>query len=428
MSGEKTTIGFSGDLSFSGYFADGYTDNGLLDDGIKAFLCGNDYNVINYESPVTPCRVTKKRRLAHRSAPEALNFVKNNIPNPVLSFANNHMMDYGPIGVVDTMDSCKQRGIDYIGIGLNVTEASRYVVLGDEVKVGVLAVEYKKHLIATELNGGPLHESSTDVIKGRLKQLKACTDYVVVFYHGGEEFLHTPMPYTRRQLKEYLAWGADVVVAHHPHVVQGFEPVGKNKMIFYSLGNFVFDTNYQRVQDDTDNGMLLRLSFGKNGFTYEALPTHIDRENKRVSVGSEMCWFKDIRKGYDRAWSGEAYRRSNVKERAKQLREKELAEAAEYYEAERMRLEEIQAKADAIQAHIDIHEAMMDALEAELAEQDANEAPVEEEEKPEEASAKKKSFYSSVRAFYKKHITRRKQNHKENVIKFGSLKKKTIYR
>ena len=428
MSGEKTTIGFSGDLSFSGYFADSYTDNGLLDDGIKAFLCGNDYNVINYESPVTPCRVTKKRRLAHRSAPEALDFVKNNIPNPVLSFANNHMMDYGPIGVVDTMDSCKQRGIDYIGIGLNVTEASRYVVLGDEVKVGVLAVEYKKHLIATELNGGPLHESSTDVIKRRLKQLKACTDYVVVVYHGGEEFLHTPMPYTRRQLKEYLAWGADVVVAHHPHVVQGFEPVGKNKMIFYSLGNFVFDTNYQRVQDDTDNGMLLRLSFGKNGFTYEALPTHIDRENKRVSVGSEMCWFKDIRKGYDRAWSGEAYRRSNVKERAKQLREKELAEAAEYYEAERMRLEEIQAKADAIQAHIDIHEAMMDALEAELAEQDANEAPVEEEEKPEEASAKKKSFYSSVRAFYKKHITRRKQNHKENVIKFGSLKKKTIYR
>lgn len=428
MSGEKTTIGFSGDLSFSGYFADSYTDNGLLDDGIKAFLCGNDYNVINYESPVTPCRVTKKRRLAHRSAPEALDFVKNNIPNPVLSFANNHMMDYGPIGVVDTMDSCKQRGIDYIGIGLNVTEASRYVVLGDEVKVGVLAVEYKKHLIATELNGGPLHESSTDVIKRRLKQLKACTDYVVVFYHGGEEFLHTPMPYTRRQLKEYLAWGADVVVAHHPHVVQGFEPVGKNKMIFYSLGNFVFDTNYQRVQDDTDNGMLLRLSFGKNGFTYEALPTHIDRENKRVSVGSEMCWFKDIRKGYDRAWSGEAYRRSNVKERATQLREKELAEAAEYYEAERMRLEEIQAKADAIQAHIDIHEAMMDALEAELAEQDANEAPVEEEEKPKEDSAKKKSFYSSVRAFYKKHITRRKQNHKENVIKFGSLKKKTIYR
>lgn len=96
MSGEKTTIGFSGDLSFSGYFADSYTDNGLLDDGIKAFLCGNDYNVINYESPVTPCRVTKKRRLAHRSAPEALDFVKNNIPNPVLSFANNHMMDYGP--------------------------------------------------------------------------------------------------------------------------------------------------------------------------------------------------------------------------------------------------------------------------------------------------------------------------------------------
>ncbi len=435
MSSEKITIGFSGDLSFSGYFTGRHTDNGLLDDGIKEFLGGNDYNVINYESPVTPCRITKKRRLAHRSEPAALDFVKANIPNPILSFANNHMMDYGPIGVVDTIDSCKQRDIPYIGIGLNVEEASRYALLGDEVKIGILAIEYKKHLIATNNSGGPMHESSTEVIKQRLKTLRELADHVVVVYHGGEEFMHTPMPYTRKQLKQYLAWGADVVVAHHPHVVQGFEPVGKNKMIFYSLGNFVFDTSYQRVQDDTDNGMLLRLSFDKNGFTYETLPTHIDRENKKVSVGSEMRWFSDIRKGYDRAWSSEAARRDDVKERAKQLRETELAEAAQLREAERARLAEIQMKAD-------IREVGMKTTDPKLAEEEIREikadaaAEAEEaaeevaEEAAEEAAVKtnRKGLNSAARGFYKKYIVKRKELHKGLVIRFGRFKKKTIYR
>ncbi len=427
MSGEKITIGFSGDLSFSGYFTGRHTDSSLLDDGIKAFLGSNDYNVINFESPVTPCRITKKRRLAHRSEPETLDFVKNNIPNPILSFANNHMMDYGPIGVVDTIDSCKQRGIPYLGIGLDVKEAGRYVMLGDEIKVGVLAIEYKKHLIASENAGGPLHESSTEIIKHKLEKLKERADYIVVVYHGGEEFLHTPMPYTRKQLKQYLAWGADVVVAHHPHVVQGFEPVGKDKMIFYSLGNFVFDTNYQRVQDDTDNGMLLRLTFDRSGFTYETLPTHIDRDNGKVSVGSDMRWFSDIRKGYDRAWSSEAARRTDVKERAKQLRETELAASDELRESERVRLEAIQAQAD-------IREAMMELSDDELIEQEENElqaeAEAEAEAVTEEAPAqlKKKTMYSALRKYYKKHIVKRKENYRERVIRFGRFKKKTIYR
>ena len=422
MSKEKITIGFSGDLSFSGYFAGCHTDNGLIDDGIKEFFGNNDYNVINFESPVTPCRITKKKRLAHRSSPETLDFVKNNIPNAVLSFANNHMMDFGPIGVVDTIDACKERNIPYLGIGLDVKEAGRYVMLGDDIKVGVLAIEYKKHLIASENAGGPLHESSTDMIKHKLEKPKKRADYIVVVYHGGEEFLHTPMPYTRRQLKKYLAWGADVVVAHHPHVVQGFEPVGKNKAIFYSLGNFVFDTNYQRVQNDTDNGMLLRLSFDKNGFTYETLPTHIDREHKKVTVGSDMTWFSDIRKGYDKAWSLEADRRFDVKARAKQLKEDELAEFTERHESERIRLEAIQAEAD-------IREAMMEASDTELVEEEANEIMAEAETEEEAVEVKNKATLHDVtRKLYKKLIVKRKENRKNAVIRFGRLKSKTIYR
>lgn len=412
MSSGKTTIGFSGDFSFSGYFSGCFGDDGLLDDGIKAFLAENDYNVINFESPITPCRITKKRRLAHRSAPEVLGFVKEHIPHAVLSFANNHMMDFGPIGVVDTIDACKQYDIPCIGIGLDIDEAAKYLILGDEVKVGVLAVEYKKHLIAGENSGGPLHESSVEVIKSRLEKLKAQTDHVVLVYHGGEEFMRTPMPYTRRQLKKYLDWGADVVVAHHPHVVQGFELMGK-KAIFYSLGNFVFDTSYQRVQEDTDKGMLLSLSFDKNGFTYKYLPTFIDRANKRVTVGEDIAWFEDIRNGYDKHWSREAARRVDVKERARLLREEELAKIAEHQESELVRLAEVQLRADIAEAK----EAGLDyePEEEEAAEEEAAEAP-------------RKARRHMLRRLYRKLIVQRKENHKKFVLNVGKLKAKTIYK
>ncbi len=415
MSKNSLTVGFSGDLSFSGYFAGHHTDNELFDASVKGFLDANDYNVINFESPVTPCRITKKKRLAHRSPTEALGFVKTNIKNPVLSFANNHMMDYGPIGVVDTIDACKAYDIPYLGIGLNLSEAARYTVLGDEVKVAVLSIQYKKNLIASETNGGPLHESSTEMIRKKIEKMKENADYAVVVYHGGDEFLHTPMPYTRRQLKQYLAWGADVVVAHHPHVVQGFEPVGDNKAIFYCLGNFVFDTDYQRVQQDTDNGILLRLTFTKKGFEYTYMPTHIDKAKGKVTIGSDTKWFKDIRKGYGKAWSCEARRKAEIMDNAAKLKERE-AEALELVkETERVRLEAIENAAE-------LKKAAMEASDAEIAEAEA------EEETEAEAAKHTYPLYTFNKNLYKALIVNRAQKKKSAVVKIGALKAKILYR
>ena len=414
---KKISIGFTGDLSFSGYFSGCQNDDSVLSGEIKEFLNSNDYNVINFESPVTPCRITKKKRLAHRCGGDALDFVKRNIRNPVLSFANNHMMDFGYIGVVDTIDACKERNIPYVGIGLNVEEACRSVIIGNEIKVGVLAIEYKKYLIAGQRNGGPLHESKTDYIKAEIKRLKRNVDYTVVVYHGGDEFLHAPMPYIRRQLKQYTKWGADVVVAHHPHVVQGFEYFGK-KPVFYSLGNFIFDTDYQRVQKDTENGMLLRLVFSDKCISFESLPTHIDRETHKVSAGRDSRFFKEITKGYDKLWSREAARKKDTKERAAKLKEEELAERTERTETERVRIEALQAAAE-------IKEAMYDKSDSELTEEGVEAAAdtdiVEEQEK-------KKTVHSMAKAFYKRFVVKRQDNARAIVIRYGRLKAKTIYR
>ena len=101
------------------------------------------------------------------------------------------------------------------------------------------------------------------------------------------------MPYLRRRYKRYLKYGADIVVGHHPHVVQNYERFG-NKIVFYSLGNFIFDTDFQRIQKYTDFGMLLKLNFTEDSYSWEALPIKNNRETKNISETENIPIFREI--------------------------------------------------------------------------------------------------------------------------------------
>ena len=85
---------------------------------------------------------------------------------------------------------------------------------------------------------------------------------------------------------DYLSMGADIVVSHHPHVPMNYETF-PGKAIFYSLGNFIFDTDYQRSQFNTEFGILLKLNFTKEEFTFDASGLKIDRDREKV-VRSEL--------------------------------------------------------------------------------------------------------------------------------------------
>lgn len=173
--------------------------------------------------------------------------------------------------------------------------------------------------MCTRYHGGPLHESSKEEIKKLIYDLKESCDYVVAVYHGGDEFIETPLPYTRRYLKKILKLGVDVIVAHHPHVVQGYECVGK-KMIFYSLGNFLFDTDYQRIQECTDEGVLLRLIFTKENIQYEILPTRIERSTGKIICEAQNSHFKDIKEiNYFQEWCKSCHHMQTIKLRKQQL-------------------------------------------------------------------------------------------------------------
>jgi poly-gamma-glutamate synthesis protein (capsule biosynthesis protein) len=116
----------------------------------------------------------------------------------------------------------------------------------------------------------------------------------VVVSHGGEEFTSLPSPYTRDRYLKFLELGADVVVGHHPHVPESYELFDDGKAIFYSLGNFIFDTNYQRVHLYTDIGVLLKLIFTEEKVDFEAVGTRIIRDEARIDVAPLPDVFTDI--------------------------------------------------------------------------------------------------------------------------------------
>lgn len=321
MTEKKYTVCFTGDVSFSGYFEGREKDSSLLDEKIREFIAAADSCVVNLESPVTESSVSRKERLSHRCGKEAVEFISDTFSDPVISFANNHIMDYGIKGLEDSLEAAEESGIKYIGAGRNLEEASGYVVLGEDIKVAVMAVQYKNELAASGNSPGPLHEFEEKRIKQTVKQMKQDADYAVMVYHGGNEFLHVPMPYIRKTLKKYLRWGCDAVVAHHPHVVQGYEVTGK-KSIYYSLGNFIFDTRYQRAQEGTDRGVLLNLTFSEDGISRDVLPFRIDRDTCCLAAEAEDSWFADIKgENYTKAWCSEALRKKDVRKRADRLKE-----------------------------------------------------------------------------------------------------------
>ena len=117
--------------------------------------------------------------------------------------------------------------------------------------------------------------------------------WCVVVCHGGEEFTTLPAPYTRNLYFKYLEFGADIVVSHHPHVPMNYERVG-DKIIFYSLGNFIFDTDYQRAQPNTDMSVLIKINFTEDSYSFDALGTKIIRGEEKIVAGPLPDIFTDI--------------------------------------------------------------------------------------------------------------------------------------
>lgn len=294
-----TGIVFTGDIGFDKYMDRKWEDRELISEKCLEFLSSADHVVINVEGPLLKKEkeeTTGSASLLHSMEPKAADFFVK-LGADIWNINNNHIMDAGEKGINDTLAIAKEKNVKTLGAGMNLSEAAKPIVIDECGGIALIGTGYERACrTATDETPGCLNFSRMDVIESSIKKAKEKNRWCVVIAHDGEEFTSLPMPYTRDRFIKYLEFGADIVVAHHPHVPMNYELFGDGKAIFYSLGNFIFDTDYQRTQFNTEKGLFLRIDFTENDFKFTPFGIRIDRESERIIDSDIPDIFENVQK------------------------------------------------------------------------------------------------------------------------------------
>ena len=294
---ETTSFVFTGDVSFDKYMDHKWTDPELVDKKLRDICLSADHLAVNVEGPFCIPEENAAgegvNALKHSMSPDAAVFLKK-LGADIFNICNNHIMDAGEKGIADTLKIAHDMDVMTVGAGMSINEASSPLFFDEAGGIGLLSVGYERACRkATADAPGCLNFSDMDIVKEKIRQIKEKCRWCVVIAHDGEEFTALPSPYTRQRFRDYLDMGADIVVAHHPHVPMNYENVGE-KVIFYSLGNFIFDTDYQRSQKNTEKGIFIKIDFTNESFDFEPYGILIDRKKQRICLSDLPDIFENV--------------------------------------------------------------------------------------------------------------------------------------
>ncbi|MHA1252753.1 MAG: CapA family protein [Candidatus Helarchaeota archaeon] len=276
------TINFFGDLNLG---------HNRIDDpfyNIKKDLLNADLNVCNLEGPIIK---NYKKGYIRKSAPictleDNIQYLSNNNINCVC-LANNHIMDYQQAGLKETILNLEKYCIKYFGAGDNLIlslKPASYII--DNIKVGLLGFSWDviKSINARKNKAGtaPLNKK---IILDNVKKNKYVFDFLIVHLHFNYEYEQYPLPSQRKLCHEIIDNGADIIIGHHPHILQGIENY-KGKLIAYSLGNFFFSNiisakgNLLREWPmESKNSIILRINLFKDlSYNYNIIPIYTDND------------------------------------------------------------------------------------------------------------------------------------------------------
>ncbi|CDA10719.1 CapA family protein [Intestinibacter bartlettii] len=191
----------------------------------------------------------------------------------LVSLANNHLADFKAKGVVNTLDTLDKVGLKHVGAGRNLTEAAAYDIQEiNGVKIATIAVSdiIPKDFAARDSKAGILTTKTLKYYQA-VKDASEKADLVIANIHWGVEYGMTETEAQQQLARNLINWGVDVVIGSHPHVLQPVEKYGDG-IIFYSMGNFVFDQGWSRTKDS----MVLNYYVDEDGnCSFEITPIRI---------------------------------------------------------------------------------------------------------------------------------------------------------
>lgn len=254
-------------------------------ESVRQLVAQGDINFCNLETPASFIGSPypgKHPNITFRAQPGSLFSLKYAGFN-IISLANNHMTDHGPAALEETLDALQLLDLYYVGAGRNYTEAYAPAFFEKNGwRIAFLAyADPIWSVVEAQSTAGVAHIREDVIIESIQKLRKDKTvDAILVSLHWGEEYRHSPLPKQRTLAKHIIDAGADAIIGHHPHVMQGVEWY-RGKPILYSLGNFAFD----QIDDPTYQSTIARLSFSPEGhITLSMRPMRIARRSLHQTI------------------------------------------------------------------------------------------------------------------------------------------------
>lgn len=226
----------------------------------------------NLETPITKNGSEfKGKRFRFKAAPQAATALKQ-AGFTVLSMANNHMLDYGTEGLLETLHHLDDQGIRHSGAGRSLADARKAAVIevnGCTIAFLSYSLTYPAEFFAARVRAGTA-PGRFPFIEEDIAKARSASDYVVVSFHWGQESATAPKPYQVAIAHRAIDKGADLVLGHHPHVLQGIERY-RNGLIFYSLGNFAFGS----LSRNADRSIIARITLDNGIKEAELIPINV---------------------------------------------------------------------------------------------------------------------------------------------------------
>jgi poly-gamma-glutamate synthesis protein (capsule biosynthesis protein) len=181
----------------------------------------------------------------------------------VFSLGNNHSLDWGAMALQDTIGLLNENGFSFSGAGATWQEAFRpavFEVEGSTVAIISINDIYPFVVGQDERQTMMTLTYDSNTLQREIRKIEKNYDIIIASVHAGIEYIGEPEPVKVEMMRNLIDYGVDVVIGHHPHVIQGIEAYG-NGLIAYSLGNLIFDQAWSR---ETSLGLLLEICFYKD--------------------------------------------------------------------------------------------------------------------------------------------------------------------
>lgn len=262
------TLAFAGDV----HFIDRTVGVPLNEE----LLGSADLAMVNLETAVTTRGTPEPKTFRFRAAPGAFARLKA-AGIDVVTVANNHALDYGRVGLADTLADARQARMPVVGAGLGTSAFRPAIFTFTGTRIAVLGMSQVSELWqswrATDTRPGLAMARDTQRAVDAVSAAAHTADVVVVYMHWGTEYQSCPSEEQRTLARRFAAAGADVIVGTHAHVLLGDGWLG-HTYVHYGLSNFVWWRN-DAATNDTE---ILRLTVrDKHVVSATVVPAYINR-------------------------------------------------------------------------------------------------------------------------------------------------------